>query len=477
MPYLLIEDFKLGVDLRKSPTGSPAGSARVLRNGFITAGGEIEKRPALTHIGDLPPGETHGLAFQGSNLVVFGVDDYSPTLPSFVQYKRLICTTSPGAQITRILDVQNYGAKTYVVAEMSDGYARHFFDGEEVTTASGTNARAHRRKMYAVDGANIRFSEISNPALWDGDTGSGIIDVSEEDATSTDLVGLERYYSYLAVMARTFIQIWSMDPDPAANQLLQTLHNIGLVAPNAASGYGNGDVLFLSDTGIRSIRARDSSNAAVLNDLGSPVDAYVAAKRNDLTPETAQKIKAVVDPLTGHFWLVWGSEALVLAMYPNSKVSAWSMFDLGAEVDDVVVANSRLVVRQGDSLSVYGYADPANGNPFDPNTPLGAAADRYDASEVTVVMPFLDASRPATTKRWNSIDVAAKGVWAVSVCPDYRTPDVWTRIGTITADTWDVGRIPVDVSSTHLAVKLESLGDGEAKLTSVALHFEGGEES
>lgn len=480
MAYLKIENFKLGVDLRNSPTSAEPGSLRTLKNAFVTAGGEIEKRKTLTSIGALPAGLTSGLAFRGTQLVVFGTTSPAnvSNLPANVAYQELIPTSNPALTIDTILDVQNYGASLYVVARMSDGETYHFYDGAEVTDANalGNNVTAHQQKLYAVDGTNLHFSGVATPTDWTTGVGAGVIDVSTQDVGTTDLVGLVRYYSYMAVMGRTFIQVWGLDPDPTSNALLQTLPNIGLVAANAAAGYGNGDVLFLSDTGIRSIRARDSSNAAVLNDIGSPVDALVQEKRGTLTPAAAEKLKALVDPLTGHFWLVWGSEAIVLALYPNSKVSAWSVFDFSTEIDDIVIANSRIAVRRGDELFVYGSVPPS-GNPFDPNTPVGTTAAVYDASPVEIETPFLDAGRPTAVKRWTGLDLTCQGTWEVYVNPDPYQPDAWVKVATVTRDTWGEERLPIDMDGSHLAVKMISTYSGKARVAAMALHFEGGNES
>ena len=47
MPSYSINDFKAGQDLRRAYATAPAGSTRLLRNAFITAGAEIEKRAAF----------------------------------------------------------------------------------------------------------------------------------------------------------------------------------------------------------------------------------------------------------------------------------------------------------------------------------------------------------------------------------------------------------------------------------------------
>jgi hypothetical protein len=477
MPYLLVEDFAAGIDLRKSALTSKPGTLRDLRNGLLTAGGEIEKRRTFTTLGVLPAGETHGLSFLGNQLVVFGTIDppsVSP-LPANVVYRQLV----PGdaTTILSILDTQIFNGLLYVVARMSDQSIRHFYDGTLVPDAQvqGIAVRSHKSKLYAVDGQNIRFSAILDPTDWTVGAGNGIIDITTEDSGATDLVGLEQYYNTLALFARTSVQIWAMDPDPARNTLVQVLGNVGLVATNAIARYGTGDVLFLSDTGIRSLRARDSSNAAALTDVGSPIDNLIQARRALLNAAAAEKINSIVDPLTGRVWIMWGQEIFVLSSFPNTKVSAWSRLETGYPIDAAVLGNSRIAIRSGEQLLIYGAA-PAGLNPFNPNNPVGTGGSNFDATSVLAETPFFDAGTPAQAKDWTGIDVTCTGTWDVFVNPDPSSTR-WTKIATITGSTWDAGRIPLDMRATRMAVRFVSSGIGAATLSSFALHFEGGETS
>jgi len=478
MPYLLIEDFSAGVDLRKAAISSRQGTLRKLANAFVNVGGEIEKRKTITSVGVLPAGTT-GLGFRNNRLAVFGTVTFASLdpLPNYVDYYQLVPTGS--VTLTRVLDVSPFSDGLYVIARFSDNSIQHFLvtgsagsSNAVIAGVSGSNARTHQTKLYVVDGRNLRFSAVGDADNFGG-TGSGIIDVAQQDTGSIELVGIEQYYSYLALMARNAIQIWQMDVDPDKNSLVQTLGNIGLVAPHAVAKYGNGDALFLSDTGIRSIRARDSSNAAVLNDIGSPIDPRIAEKRAVLTPAVAETITALVDPLTGHFWLVWGSEVFVLAYYPNSKVTAWSTFLPNISVDYTIVANSRVAFRSGNELFVYGSVDPS-GNPFDPNVPIGVSAALYDASAVEVELPPIDCGKPTTTKKWQAIDVACEGTWQVYVNPDPSQPGAWTLVATIGGTTYMQGQITLDMMGTHLGVKLVSTSTGKSTLSRVAIHFDDG---
>lgn len=474
MGYLLIDDFSLGVDRRKSNVTARPGSLRTLRNAYITAGGEIEKRKTFTSIGTLPAG-THGVGFVGGQVKVFGTGSFPGGLPANVGYQQL--SIGGGLTISRVLDVTRFGTKGYIIARMSDNSIEQFFDGANIAAMSdqGTAARAHKTKMYVADGNNLRFSTVADPADWAG-TGSGLIDVTTQDSGMADLVGIEQYYNQLALMGRNTIQVWMMDPDPAQNTLIQSLDNIGLVAPNGLARYGNGDVLFLSQSGIRSLRARDSSNAAVLNDIGSPIDSIIAAKRALLTPDEAEKIMALVDPLTGHFWLIWKNEVHVLSYYPNSKVTAWSSFDLPWEVDAAALANQRLVLRAGNELFIYGSV-PGSGSPLDPNVPLGVSEALYDDTPAEIITPMIDLGKPATKKTWGGIDLSVEGLWDVYVSPDYNNPTAWTKIATVDKPTFGDERIPIDMTSTHICVRLVSTNDGPAKVSSLMIHHDLGDDS
>jgi hypothetical protein len=476
----MVDDFAAGIDLRKSALTAPPGTLRDLRNAFVTAGGEVEKRQTFSGLGTLPAGQTKGLAFDGTNLVVFGL--LAPAnvgaLPHHGTDQRLT-TVAPGVTLTDVLDVQRFGSGFYVIAQTSDGVTRHFYNGTEIpdTEVQGDSVSAYKSKLYATDGVNLRFSAIKNAEDWTVAAGNGIIDVTQETEQGGDLVAVTPYYSFLAAFQRTAVQIWGMDPDPVQNALQQVLDNIGLVGRHAVSRYGTGDVLFLSDTGIRSLRARDSSNSASVTDVGSPIDRLVTARRATLAPGQANKIFAIVDPLSGRFWMVWGQEVFCLSTYTNSKISAWSMLDVGADVDAVAVANSRIVLRVGEELRVYGVT-PATGNPFDPNAPLNISAAAFDATPVHFETPFFDAGRPATMKEWQALDVTAEGTWLVEVNPDpVSAAPKWMTVATVSKPTWGFARIPLDMHATHIAVRMTSANSGPARLSNMALHFREGDAS
>jgi hypothetical protein len=69
MPYFLIENYKAGLDVRKSILTAPAGTLTRLTNAAITPGGEIQKRRAFVKVANLAG--SFGLANIGTTLIAF----------------------------------------------------------------------------------------------------------------------------------------------------------------------------------------------------------------------------------------------------------------------------------------------------------------------------------------------------------------------------------------------------------------------
>src|SRR3546814_2231070 len=101
--------------------------------------------------------------------------------------------------------------------------------------------------------------------------------------------------SDLAIFSRNSIQIWTMDPDPDLNVLTQRLQKTGTFAGKSALSYGALDVFYLHSSGVRSLRARDSSNAAYVNDVGIALDPEIRAYMKTLTAAQREAAIAVME--------------------------------------------------------------------------------------------------------------------------------------------------------------------------------------
>ena len=277
----MIDDFAGGLDTRKSALTSPAGTLQRLNNCVITPGGEIAKRKAFVQVADLTG--TFGLAATESNLYAFTRNTVVTPPSSGVPGVGLIYQKLPNsaAGLTQT-DFDSFDGQIYVVcydpAAVYPNNVPHYYNALLTEgTGKGLYIRTFGTKVYAVLGRYLYFSAIGDAMNWTTGTGAGFVNLSMQDADGENLTALEIYYDKLAIFSSEATQIWSVDTDPLQNVLDQVLRGAGTISPNGVLQYGSGDVLYLSRTGIRSIKARDASNSGAVSDIGSPIDFDIQA--------------------------------------------------------------------------------------------------------------------------------------------------------------------------------------------------------
>lgn len=317
-------------------------------------------------------------------------------------------------------------------------------------------------KVYAASDTILYFSGIATPTRWepDVDIGAGFINMSSSYFGAEPLTGLGVYQNNLAVFARWTTQIWYVDPDPVGNRQLQVLDNIGCLAPKSVVSVGDLDVFFLSDTGLRSLRARDSSNAAFISDVGTPVDPLIISVLRGLTEDEKMAAVGVIEPEDGRYWLQLGGDIYAFSYFQGAKISAWSTYSPPSPASWLTILSGRVYARLEDNTFIqYG----------------GAGNNSYDSSQVMVETPFLDARAPATWKMLEGVDMGIEGEWIIDICTDPTSPTVYERIGQVDFPTYTLQRIPLAGNTTHFKLRLQSVGAGYARLSNVAIHYQSNE--
>ena len=342
---------------------------------------------------------------------------------------------------------------------ISDNYdsINYSFGASRVAGLQPTCALTYQSKEYVASGSALYFSAVNSPTKWDlYDTGSGFINMSNNAGGNAVLTGLAIYQGHLAAFARRAVQVWYMDPDPANNRQGQVVSSTGALGHKAVVSVGEIDVFYLSDSGIRSLRARDSSNTAVVNDIGTPIDSLVLAELAGMTDDQKAACPAVIEPIDGRYWIAIGQKIYVFSYFPNSQVSAWSVYEPGFSVSDFAAKDNRLYARSGDTIYLYG----------------GTTNSEYDDCQVEVVLPFLDAGKPAHEKRLGGVDMTVEGWWEVFIGMDPYAPDARDRICEVNSSTFSLGRIAASGWGTHIGVRLLSQSPGYARLGNLIAHFD-----
>jgi hypothetical protein len=469
MPYIIIEDFRAGLDRRKLPVSSPPGSLQTLSNGHVTRGGEIEKRLAMVPTYGLPPGQTFGLAGANGKLYTFG-SDASPAVPTGITYQRLVHPS--GHAMTGIVSTEFYDGKLSVVATFANGDTLIFYDGTRIAdwaTASGatvagkkpTSQMTQGDKLYATFESILAWSSIGAPTLWQTGTGYGFKNMSNQAAGSEGLTALGSYQNYVAVFARRNTQIWYLDPDPLQNARKQVLANIGTYAPKSVISFGAADVFFLSDSGIRSLRARDASIQAGVSDVGTPIDDYLLEYLSGLTEAERTAAVGVLEPLSGRYFLAVGTRVFVFSYFASAKISAWSTYDLDFAVSSFVALDGRVWARGTDIVYLLG----------------GDNGKTYDAAVVEIDLPYIDGRQVATFKDFIAIDVVCSGEWEVYVNTDPNNPTAESRVAIINSTTLTLDTLGLVGHSPVIKLRLVSVGSTAARLSKVIVHYSQAEAS
>jgi hypothetical protein len=331
-----------------------------------------------------------------------------------------------------------------------------------VVFQSGTFAKTVGSKVYVASGPNLHFSGIQIPTGFQSlNVGAGFIDMSTEAAGSEELQAIATYLQYIAVFAGRVTQIWYVDPDPDLNKKAQVLYNTGTISPRTVTQFGDNDLFYLDESGLRSLKARDSSNAASTTDIGIPVDTLVVAKLTALTPLQRSQVLGLIEPSSGRFWLIFPDEIFVFSFFEGSKISSWSTYtpsvnNVAFTVNDAVVLKKKVYLRSGDKIYVYGGLDNEVA---------------YDSTEPELWTPYLDAGAPAKKKQFNGIDVACEGEWIVSAGMSPKNLTASDKIATVDGTTYEAERIPFEAEATHVSLRFKGVGAGPKKIGAAAIHF------
>ena len=157
-------------------------------------------------------------------------------------------------------------------------------NGDVCTTAYG------RMWVSGVDGnyQRIYYSSLENPYWWYDGKGvpdesqntAGVIDVSQYWPSGRDrIVSIKAHNNMLVVFGRNSILLYgNPQGDPAAIGgifLQDTVEGIGLITRDAVTATGN-DLLFVDDTGVRSLGRSIQEQSVAIGDLTANVRSDVA---------------------------------------------------------------------------------------------------------------------------------------------------------------------------------------------------------
>lgn len=226
---------------------------------------------------------------------------------------------------------------TYKRVTEKTGYAATVPQANIVISAYGRLWAANTTS----DNVTVYFSDLLAGHVWSTGT-SGSLNISQVWPNGSDeITGLAAHNGFLLIFGKRQILIYSGATTPSTMTLTDAVSNIGCIARDSIANTGT-DVIFLSNSGIRSFLRTIQEKSAPLRDLSKNV-------RNDLmtivAAETLANIKAVYSE----------SNAFYLINFPTA--SQVYCFDTKAALQD---GSSRVTVW--DSITPTAFLARRNGD-------------------------------------------------------------------------------------------------------------------
>jgi hypothetical protein len=319
----------------------------------------------------------------------------------------------------------------------------------------------YKKRVYIGAGSRYLYSENGDPTAWEEqDAGAGFQPYLSEFGYQDGITAISQIQGRLAIFAGRSIQIWTPDADPNNFAIVQTLDNIGTNAPLSVQNLGDYDVLFLDSTGIRSLRSREVTLNAYVDDVGSPIDSFI---QDALLTYNASTAVGIVEPTDKDYWIYLGGNIYVFSRHPSSKIAAWSTY-VPSDNYGVTFLPRKMVVLNGRT---YIRAQPGVGGVDYLYLYGGASNNSYDANTiVSIQTPWLFDKTPDTLKQFVSMNTVIQGRWTITISADPQSNTFKTVIpargiaatpSSLADSTYDLMTYPVPgLKGTHFSVKAVS---------------------
>lgn len=210
----------------------------------------------------------------------------------------------------------------------------------------------------AADKTTLTFSDLLSGHVYTGGT-AGTLNVNNVWANGADeITGLAAHNGFLFIFGKRQILVYQGATAPATMSLYDTIVGIGTQWRDSIQST-NTDVLFLSNSGVRSIMRTIQEKSAPFRDLSKNV-------RNDLmqlvSGETPANIKAVYSEIDAFYLLtlptagqVYVFDTRVALQDGSSRVTTWTQIEPTALCS---LRGGSLLIGKTGYVGVYsGYSD------------------------------------------------------------------------------------------------------------------------
>ena len=316
----------LGLNTQDSPTDLAAGFALVATNCVIDQFGRIGSRNGWARVnassgalGANNPGVIHELVQTDGTLTILFAGNNK--LFKLDGSNAVVELTYGGGGVAPTITANNWSCASLngITYFFQSGFDPLIFDPAVSTT---TFRRVSEKVGYAgtvplgnivisaygrlwvadtsTDNTTISFSDLLSGHVWTGGT-SGTLDINQVWPNGADnITGLAAHNNFLIIFGQRQILVYSGATTPYEMTLADTVAGIGCIARDSIQSTGK-DVLFLSNSGVRSFARTIIEKSVPIGDLSKNVRSDLM---NIIAGETLSNIKSVYSETEAFYLLV-----------------------------------------------------------------------------------------------------------------------------------------------------------------------------
>jgi len=178
-----------------------------------------------------------------------------------------------------------------------------------------------------TDKNTITFSDLLTTHNWTGGSSGTLNLLGVWPSGGDEIVALASHNNQLIIFGKKQTLIYTGATTPSSMTLYDTLDNIGCVARDSVQDTGD-DIVFLSDTGVRSLRRTIQEKSAPTRSLSKNVFNDI---QSYMTAETLENVKSGYSPVDGIYVITFPASFIAYcfdmkAVLPDgaARVTTWT---------------------------------------------------------------------------------------------------------------------------------------------------------
>ena len=494
MPVMSFQDFRVGIDRRKSQQIVDQRGLYDCKNAFVNSGYAIKKRSGIDKItaSQLDAGSKGLFEFDEKLYVVEHTTNATQALSGYGAggsypinaslYTLALPDPDDGSNtVLRVWQFLVFNNSLYVVVEYADGTIIHHY-GTAAQMIAGTNvvvtdtncpngksAVVHDSKIYAIEPetdnpAYVKYSSVEDPTNWSKvKDASGLLGLPAglEAMGNEHAVAVTSYRGFLAVFMQNSIQLWETNPNPGLTKLNTTVDNAFLEYHNSIGPISE-DIFYINSSGIHSVTQKLYTDTMATSDVGSPIADLV---KTSITANPTLEPKALFFPGENQYILILGTDMFVFTHSSKAELNAWTRYVLPETIQDIATYRNYLFIRAGTA------GGTENIYSFNPSSYQDTTASSTSNIDLEILSSYNSLGKPGLWKQVYGSDVMFTGAADLQHRWDSRDTTLETAAFEISGDTRPGALIPVELMTTDISYKVTKDDNTDFQLNGLTYYY------